>query len=94
MLSKILSMLVATVAGWWAWTGPIHDWQTISVKEQAEANAQQMARCLYGKEYVASATGNGAIDPEAACARQLNLYRHEGQWFSYSQARKSAGSGS
>ena len=94
MVSKTLSLIVAAIVGWWAWTGPIHDWQTVTDKERTDANAKDMALCLSGKQNYYNATGNMVADPEAACARQLNLYRHEGQWYSYSQPRKASNNGS
>lgn len=86
-VSQLLSYVVFAAVAWWAWNGPIHDWRTVTVDEQLETNAGNMARCMRGKEYVAGSGGAYTRDPEASCARELNLYRHEGRWYSYSSAR-------
>ena len=90
MLERILRSVVVAVAAWWAWTGPIHDWRTVSADDQLQAWSDSMARCIRGKEYVAGATGTSTADPEAACARELNLYRQDGRWYSYAAARPAA----
>ena len=92
MLERILGYTVVAVTAWWAWTGPIHDWRSVSADEQMQAWSESMAHCLRGKEYVAGAGGTSTTDPEAACARELNLYRHEGRWYSYAAARPAAAS--
>jgi hypothetical protein len=89
MLSRVLGYAVIAVVGWWAWNGPIHDWRTVSADEQLQTNATNMARCMRGKEYVAGSGGAYTRDPEASCARELNLYRHEGEWYSHAAARPS-----
>jgi hypothetical protein len=93
MLSRMLGLAALGALAWWAWNGPIRDWRTTSPEEQLRANAEQMALCLRGKEYVAGAGGAYTQDAEAACARELNLYRHEGRWYSYASTRPAAGQG-
>lgn len=93
MVSRWLGIAAFAALAWWAWNGPISDWRTTSPEEQLQANAEQMALCLRGKAYVAGVGGAYTPDAEAVCARELNLYRHEGRWYSYASARTASGNG-
>ena len=90
MISRVvngLGYVVFAAAAWWVWNGPLHDMRTVTAEEQLQVNAEEMARCLHGMAYVEGAGSGSSADPEAACARKLNLYRHEGQWYSHSTPR-------
>lgn len=89
MASQAFGYVALALLAWWAWNGPIHDWRTVTAEEELQANADRMAHCLRGKSYVSGSGGAFTRDPEAVCARELNLYRHEGRWYSYESARPS-----
>ena len=82
-----LGYLVLAALAWWAWTGPLHDWRTVTPAEQTRANAEDMKRCLHGMAYVEGAGGPHTADPQAACAKRLNLYEEKGTWYRYDQTR-------
>jgi len=92
-MSRMLGYVALALLGWWAWTGPIHDWRTVTAEEALQANAEQIALCVRGKAYVEGVGGGHTRDPEAACASELNLYRHEGRWYSHTSARPAEANG-
>jgi hypothetical protein len=86
-VSRLLMFVVVAAGLWWLWSGPIRDMRTVTFEEQMEINLQNMKRCLRSKEYIAGATGQSEVDPQAQCAKKYRLYLHEGRWYSYDQKR-------
>lgn len=87
MGSRNLTLVLMTLVGWWAWTGPLQDMRERSEQEQLAENAKKMEHCLHGEAFAAGAGADQQGKPEERCASRHGLYRHHGQWWSYDQTR-------
>jgi hypothetical protein len=93
MVGRIITLALLLAAGYWYWSGPYQARTRPDYRQSLEHNAETMRLCVHSRNYRAGATGQGTADPEAACAMEHNLYRHEGQWHSYDRVRPDSGAG-
>lgn len=87
MLEKIILTVVVIAAGYWYWSGPYQEKNNSSHEQMLQENAENIARCLHGAAYKLGATGVSSGNAEEQCAKKYNLYKHEGQWYSYDKIR-------
>lgn len=87
-LSDFLGYGLLAVGAWWLWNGPVQDMRGTSYEDQLALNEQRMAKCVYGEDYRANATGMSEGAPADICAQKLGLYLADGNWHRYDQARR------
>jgi len=89
MLQRLIVIVLVAGAGYWYWTGPYQDRVEPDYAQQLERNERALSQCIKNTTYQSGVTGRGpdAGSVEATCARELDLYKDEGRWHSYSATR-------
>ena len=87
MLGRVFTLAVILGAGYWYWSGPYQQQHNPSYEQRLKKNAENMRLCMRGAAYGAGATGETSGNPEQRCAERFNLYKLDGQWHSYDDAR-------
>lgn len=88
MLGRLITLALLVGLGYWYWSGPYQTRVNPSYEQRLQEHAEKMRVCIRSENYRLGATGSGTGTPEDICARQYNLYRENGNWYSYDDVRK------
>jgi hypothetical protein len=88
MLERLLTIAIIAGGAYWYWSGPYQERVNPSYAQKLRKNADNMQECMETKKYAGVRTLTHAGDVETICAKQFNLYLHEGQWHSYDDERR------
>lgn len=88
MLGRLITLVLVVGLGYWYWSGPYQARVNPSYEQRLQDNAEKMRLCIRSENYRVGATGMGTGSAEDNCAKQHNLYRDKGQWYSYDDVRK------
>lgn len=89
MKSRLIGLVVILGVAYWYYSGPMQTGRSQSGEErQLQENARIMAKCMRREQTMTAAGGMAGVpanggDAEQYCADQHNLYKKDGQWYSY-----------
>lgn len=88
MFGRLVIVAIIAAAAYWYWSGPYRERTHPDLEQKLRKNAEDMRLCIRSGNYQAGATGSVSGNIEQACADRFNLYKHDGQWYSYDEVRK------
>lgn len=88
MFERILTIAIIAGVAYWYWSGPYQERTNPSYGQRLQQNNRAMAECVERKTYAASRGAVSTSHMEEKCARELNFYFEEGQWYSYDDVRQ------
>ena len=77
MFERLLYVLLVVILGYWSWTA-IRSERDANTLRSPASNALEMERCMSEKKR--GLHMGGGISYEERCAKELNLYKKEGEW--------------
>ncbi len=77
MFERTLYVVLFAVLGFWSWTAIQSDKSSNQVRGP-HSNALEMERCMKKKDRSLNMGGGPGV--EERCAKELNLYKKEGEW--------------